>query len=193
MCEGCDQVYKKVLLSSGEKAQCRRCGTVLRRGSRFSISTWLALTLSAAVVFAFGNLFPVVVINFGGLESEATVWQAVVALDYGPAAPVAVAAGLIAIVIPAAQIVTLLWVLGFAIRGRSCPLFVGAMRLLRMSKPWSMVEVCLLAILVALVKLSGFLHVVAGVGVAATMLLAPLMAVITNRNDEDLWQIWQSK
>jgi paraquat-inducible protein A len=64
------------------------------------------------------------------------------------------------------------------------------MRLLRVIKPWGMIEVCLLAILVALVKLSGFLHVVAGVGIAATIVLAPLMAVITNRNTGDLWLLY---
>jgi paraquat-inducible protein A len=79
----------------------------------------------------------------------------------------------------------------YAIRGRACPRFVGAMRLLQVSKPWGMVEVCLLAILVALVKLSGFLHVVAGLGVVATMLLAPMMAIITNRDHEDLWKLWR--
>jgi paraquat-inducible protein A len=193
LCEGCDQVYRKQTLAPGERAKCRRCGTLVRKGRHFSISTWLALTLTAAALFAFANVFPVVIISFGGLQSEATIWQSVFALDYGPALPVAVVAGLIAIGIPAVQIVTLLWILSFAARGRSCPQYVAAMRVLRASKPWGMVEVCLLAILVAVVKLSGFLHVVAGVGVLATLLLAPLMAVITNRDTEDLWLIWETR
>jgi uncharacterized paraquat-inducible protein A len=128
----------------------------------------------------FANVFPVAIISLGGLESEATVWQAVVALGAGPGVPVAIAAGMIAIGIPALQVLTLLWILSFAVAGRSCPYFVLAVRLLRASKPWGMIEVCLLAILVALVKLSGFLHVVAGIGIAATVVLAPLRAVITN-------------
>jgi len=66
------------------------------------------------------------------------------------------------------------------------------MRVLRASKPWGMIEVCLLAILVALVKLSGFLHVVAGIGIAAIVALAPLMAVITNRNAGDLWPLYEA-
>jgi paraquat-inducible protein A len=193
LCEGCDQAYEKRPLSAAELARCRRCGTVLARGRRFSVSTWLAFTLTAAILMTFANVFPVAVISLGGLESEATVWQAVLALGTGPGAPVAVAAGMIAIGVPALQILTLLWILIFAVRGRSCPYFVAAMRLLRAGKPWGMIEVCLLAILVALVKLSGFLHVVAGVGIAATVLLAPLMAVITNRDTEDLWLLYESR
>jgi paraquat-inducible protein A len=163
----------------------------LGHGAAYSLSTWLALVVTTTVVFIFANAFPVAVISLGGLESQATIWQSVLALSEGPGAPVAVTAALITIGIPALQLGTLLWVLSFAVRGRGCPGFVEAMRILRVSKPWGMVEVCLLAILVALVKLSGFVHVVAGVGVAATIVLAPLMAIVTNRNTEDLWDLYR--
>jgi paraquat-inducible protein A len=192
LCEGCDRAYVRRSLSSTESARCRRCGSILEHGRHFSISTWLALTLTAAILLVFANVFPVAIISLGGLESEATVWQAVVALGSGPGVPVAIAAGMIAIGVPALQVLTLLWILSFAVAGRSCPYFVPAMRLLQASKPWGMIEVCLLAILVALVKLAGFLHVVAGIGVAAIVVLAPLMAVITNRNAGDLWPLYEA-
>jgi paraquat-inducible protein A len=191
LCHGCDAAYQRRALEHGEKARCLRCGSLLGHGPAYSVSTWLALVVTTTVVFIFANLFPVAVISLGGLESKATVWQSVVALSEGPGAPVAVAAALITIGIPALQLVTLLWVLAYAVRGRSCPGFVEAMRILKVSKPWGMIEVCLLAILVALVKLSGFVHVVAGVGVAATIVLAPLMAVVTNRSEADLWSLYR--
>jgi paraquat-inducible protein A len=193
MCAGCDQTYARRPLSSSEWARCRRCGSTLEHGQHFSISTWLALTLTAAILMVFANVFPVAVISFGGLNSEATVWQSVLALADGPATLVAVAAGMIAIGVPALQVLTLLWLLSFAVAGRPCPYFVPALRVLRASKPWGMIEVCLLAILVALVKLSGFLHVVAGIGIAAIVLLAPLMAVITNRGAGDLWPLYEAR
>jgi paraquat-inducible protein A len=191
LCHGCDAAYTKRALVSGEKARCLRCGSLIERAPLYSVGTWLALVITTAVVFVFANVFPVAVISLGGLESEATIWQSVVALSEGPGAPVAVTAALITIGIPALQLMTLLWILAYAARGRSCPGFVEAMRVLRVSKPWGMIEVCLLAILVALVKLSGFVHVVAGVGVAATVVLAPLMAIVTNRSTEDLWALFR--
>jgi paraquat-inducible protein A len=191
LCHGCDAVYKRRALERGEKARCLRCGSLLGHGPAYSLSTWLALVVTTTVVFIFANIFPVAVISLGGLESKATIWQSVLALSEGPGAPVAVTAALITIGIPALQLVTLLWILAFAVRGRSCPGFVEAMRLLKVSKPWGMIEVCLLAILVALVKLSGFVHVVAGVGVVATIILAPLMAIVTNRSEADLWSLYR--
>ena len=142
VCAGCDQPYARQDLSATQLARCRRCGSILERGRRFSISTWLALTLTAAIAMVFANVFPVAVISLGGLESEATVWQSVVALAAGPGAPVAVAAGIITIGVPALQVLTLLWLLSFAVAGRSCPGFVPAMRVLRASRPWGMIEVC---------------------------------------------------
>ena len=193
LCAACDQPHTRRPLSSTEWARCHRCGSTLEHGRPFSLSTWLALTLTAAIVMVFANVFPVAVISLGGLESEATVWQSVVALATGPGAPVAIAAGMIVIAVPALQVLTLLWILSFAVAGRSCPGFVPAMRVLQASKPWGMIEVCLLAILVALVKLSGFLHVVAGIGVGAIVVLAPLMAVITQRNVGDLWPLYEAQ
>jgi paraquat-inducible protein A len=193
MCAGCGQAYARRHLRSTEWARCRRCGSTLEHGRHFSIATWLALTLTAAILMVFANVFPVAVISLVGLESKATVWQSVVALAAGPGAPVAVTAGMIAIGVPALQVLTLLWILSFAVAGRSCPYFVPALRVLRASKPWGMIEVCLLAILVALVKLSGFMHVVAGIGIAAIVVLAPLMAVISNRNAGDLWPLYEAR
>ena len=193
VCAGCDQPHTRRAVSATQWARCRRCGSTLGHGRRFSISTWLALTLTAAIAMVFANVFPVAVISLGGLESEATVWQSVIALAAGPGAPVAIAAGIITIGVPALQVLTLLWLLSFAAAGRSCPGFVPAMQVLRASRPWGMIEVCLLAILVALVKLSGFLHVVAGIGVAAIVVLAPLMAVITNRDTGELWALYETR
>jgi len=83
LCTGCDQVHARRPLTSTEWARCRRCGSTLEHGRHFSISTWMALTLTAAILMVFANVFPVAVISLGGLESEATVWQAVVAWGAG--------------------------------------------------------------------------------------------------------------
>jgi len=186
-CEQCDEVYARQEIRKGEKLICARCSSRLESEPRFTVSTWMALTVTAACLFVFANAFPVAVISLDGLQNQATVWQAILALGQGPGAPVALAAGLVTIGIPAVQITLLLWVLSFALAGRSCPYFVSAMRLLHFCRPWGMTEVFLLGILVAIIKLSAYLHVVIGVGVFSIALLAPLMAVITLRSTHELW------
>jgi len=188
VCEHCDRVYRRVALARGGVARCEVCGAVLYRAEKFDIDQWLALTVAAAIVFALANVYPVMQIGMSGLHNEATLWQAVMALGHGLAAPIAVPAGAAAIVVPFLQIVLLGWVLGFARFGRRAPAFALAMRMLNALRPWSMVEVCLLGALVAIVKLSGFLAVLPGVGIWATAALTVLIPLIASRDIHWLWQ-----
>ena len=187
LCEHCDHVYRRVDLARGEVAYCQVCGAVLCRAERFDIDQWLALTVAAAIVFVLANAYPIISIGMGGLHNEATLWQSVAALAHGAAAPIAVPAAITAIVVPFLQIALLVWVLGFASAGRQAPGFAAAMRLLHGLRPWSMVEVCLLGALVSIVKLSGYLAVVPGVGIWAMAALSILLPLIASRDTHQLW------
>ena len=110
------------------------------------------------------------------------------ALAQGGAAPIAVPTALVVIAVPFLQIVLLGWVLGFAKAGWRAPGFAMAMRVLHGLRPWSMVEVCLLGALVAIVKLSGYLVVMPGIGIWAMAALAVLIPLIASRDTHWLWQ-----
>ncbi len=187
-CEHCDHVYRRVALARGEVAHCEMCGAVLYRAERLGIEQMLALTVAAAIVFVLANVYPVIRISMSGLHNEATLWQSVAALAQGGAAPIAVPTALVVIAVPFLQIVLLGWVLAFARVGRRAPAFALAMRVLHGLRPWSMVEVCLLGALVAIVKLSGYLVVMPGIGIWAMAALAVLIPLIASRDTHWLWQ-----
>ena len=187
-CHHCDSVYRRRALARGEVARCERCAAVLARGRPVDVDLWLALTIAAAIVFAIANLCPVIRISLQGLHSEATLWQSAAALAQGAAAPIALPAAMMIIVVPFLQIALLAWVLTFARAGLRAPGFARALRLLALLRPWSMVEVGLLAILVAVIKLAGFVQVVPGAGIWATATLMVLLAWITSRDLHSLWE-----
>jgi paraquat-inducible protein A len=191
LCEHCDEVYQRQTLARGTSYFCSRCGSRLGRSSLLSVSAWLALTITAGCLFIFDNTFPVALISFDGLQSEATVWQSICALAQGPGAPTAIAAGIVIIGVPGFQIALLLWLLCFAVAGKGCPYFVLTLRFLHLSRPWGMTEVFLLGVLVAIIKLSSYLHVVIGAGVISVALLAPLMVVITTHDTDELWHLFE--
>ena len=193
LCEHCDEVYDRQVMAPGASYFCNRCGSRLGRGSLLSISALLAWTITAGCLFIFANTFPVALISLDGLQSEATVWQCVSALAQGPGTPTAIAAGIVIIGIPGFQIVLLLWLLSFAVAGKACPYFVATLRCLHFSRPWGMTEVFLLGVLVAIVKLSSYLHVVVGAGVLSVALLAPLMVVITTHDNDELWRLFERR
>lgn len=186
-CEHCDTIYERPLLRSGEFARCNECGASLIKTSRLNVDDWLALTIAAGIVCVIANTCPVIRISLGGLHNETTLWEAAWALSKGAVALFVVPAALMIIVIPAAQILLLLWVLGFAHIGSHAPGFTTVMRLLVVMRPWSMIEVAVLGILIAVIKLAGFLHVLPGAGIWATATLMVLLTLITGRDPHDLW------
>ncbi len=189
VCEHCDSVYRRRTLAPGGVAQCLRCDSVLYRAGQLDLNRWLALTLTAAVAFVIANVCPVVEISLRGQHSEATLWQSAAALFDGGADPIAVPAALAIIGVPGLQILLLGWVLLHARLGRRAPGFALALRALVYLRPWSMVEVCMLAILVTVIKLAGLLQVAPGAGMWATAALMLLMTFIANRDVHRLWEL----
>ncbi len=189
VCEHCDSVYLRPPLAPDETARCVRCEAVLYRASRLDVDRWLALTVAAAIMFAIANFCPVIRISMQGLRNEATLWQSAAALAHGPAAPIALPAALTIIGLPFLQIGLLAWILVHARIGRQAPGFTRAMRMLVAMRPWSMVEVGLLGILVTVIKLSGFVQVAPGAGIWATAGLTVLLTLIANRDIHWLWEM----
>lgn len=187
ICEHCDSLYEAVPLQRGETASCARCGAVLARAHRLSLEQLLALTIAAAVLFVFANVFPVISISMKGLSNEVTLWSSVEALAQGRITLIALVAGLSIIFAPMLQIALLFWVLLHAHKGQVAPGFKICMRALEHLRPWSMLEVCMLGILVAIVKLSGMLDVHAGVGLWAMAMLMVLIILIAGKHTRRLW------
>jgi paraquat-inducible protein A len=172
ICEHCDCVYQKVTLARHQKALCTRCDGVLQRYNGLSVQQRLALTVTAAVQ---------------GLKNSATLWDSVVALSLGPITFIALVAAIAIIIAPVFQLLLLIWVLGFALRGTRSPAFKLCMRWLEALRPWSMLEVCLLGAMVAVIKLAGMLDVIPGIGLFALATLSLLLIRIAGRDVRDLW------
>jgi paraquat-inducible protein A len=188
ICEHCDSVYTAVPLAKGQTARCVRCAAILDRGGQLSIQQLLALSISAALLFVFANAFPVMSISLQGLSNEATLWQSVEALAQGQISVIAAVAGLAIILAPMLQIILLCWVLSFALVRRAAPGFKVCMRSLEQLRPWSMLEVCLLGILVAIIKLAGMLDVHPGLGLWALAMLTVLIILISGKGIRRLWK-----
>lgn len=189
VCEHCDHVYRRVPLARGGVARCTVCGAVIERAQKLDIDRHLAIAVAAGAVFALANVCPVMQIGMRGMHNEATLWQAVMALWHGAAAPIAVPAAAAAVVVPGLQIGLLLWVLGHARFSMRAPGLAWALRMLARLRPWGMVEVALFAALVAIVKLSGYLSVAPGPGIWAVGALTLLLPLLTGSDVGRLWHL----
>jgi len=187
ICEHCDCVYQKVTLAKHQKTLCTRCGGVLQRYNGLTVEQRLALTFTALMLWIFANFYPVMSISLKGLKNSATLWDSVLALSLGPITFIAMVAAISMIIAPIFQLVLLIWVLSFALAHRRSPGFKFCMRWLETLRPWSMLEVCLLGAMVAVIKLAGLLDVLPGIGLFALAILSLMMIRIAERDIRDLW------
>jgi paraquat-inducible protein A len=191
VCPNCDAVHRAVVLGRHEVAACLACGHILDRHRSLSIDQLLAVTVAAALLFLITNSYPLMIIEVGGMHTEATVWGAALMMLHGWAAWPAAVLAVSMFILPLLQIVLLLWVLAFARCGRRAPGFRGALVLLHRSRPWSMTEVFLLGALVAIVKLSGWVHVTPGIGIWALASLTMLLTILSIVEPRFWWTLLQ--
>jgi len=189
ICRDCDTVYRALTLRRGDVALCRRCESVLSRYVGTDAESGLALVIAAAIFFAIGNLTPILSIEVGGVETKANIWFAVLSLQQGWISVAAFGLAFTTFLIPAAQILLLLWVLLFARAKRRPPGFGPVMKLLHRIRPWSMTEVFLLGALVAIVKLANWVHITAGAGIWAMAGLTVVLAILGRCDPAAWWSI----
>jgi paraquat-inducible protein A len=189
ICRDCDTVYRALPLRHGDVARCRRCDSVLGRHVGADSETGLALVIAAAIFFVIANLMPILSIELGGVETKANIWFAVRSLEQGWMTFAAFGLAFCTFLIPAVQILVLLWVLLFARAHRRPPGFSPLMKLLHRIRPWSMTEVFLLGALVAIVKLANWVPIAAGAGIWAMGGLTVVLAVLGRCDPSAWWSI----
>lgn len=173
-------------------ALCPRCGALLYRRSRHGLENTLALACAALAMLAVANTFPVVGLNIQGQRIDTTVLGAALQLWREGMPAVAVLVLATTTLTPLLEISGVIWLTLPLMFGRRPPAFTQLFRALQAAHPWAMVEVFILGILVALVKLAHLADVLPGPAMAgfATLMLV-LAAVSSIIEPRDLWQAWE--
>ena len=174
LCHACGRVEPVAL------ERCPRCGARLHLRNPASVQRTLALTISAFFLYFPANLLPILKVeSFAGAEASTIVggviqfWQSG---DY----PVAIIIFTASVMIPVLKIIALLY-LCIAARTGHHPL--GMTRLYRITEQvgrWSMVDVFVVAILVAVVQLGSVISIHPGsaaLSFAAVVILTMLAAI----------------
>lgn len=187
-CPDCDLLQRLPSLPAGGTAHCTRCGRTLATSRPGSIERTLALTVSAAILFLVANVFPLMSLSASGLTSSTTILGGARQMWTEGRQDAAVLVGLFAVIAPALQVAFLSTVL-FAARRAPAPAWIG--ELLHCSetfRSWSMVEVMVLGLLVALVKISTLATVTPGLGIfAAGAFVVVSVAAAASFDPGEVW------
>lgn len=188
-CEGCDAVYHRAPLQPRDVAHCPRCDAELERHAGNQRRRLLPLTVASLIMFAIANLFPIVEIELKGLRSQTTLAGAVLALTNEGMSVVALLVLATTLLFPLLQLCILVWLLVPLQHDRQAPGFAWLVRAMQSLRPWGMIEVFLLGVLVAIVKLSSMATVVAGPALYAFVALTVLLTSVLSFDPRGFWEL----
>lgn len=187
-CPECDLLQRNPTLPAGAAARCVRCGALLHRNQPDSLERTLALTLAGVVLFAVANGFPFLSFQMQGQTTETTLITGVQHLYEQGMWQLAAVVLFTSILAPGLQLGLLLAVLLPLAVGRLPRGFPTLFRYVQTLTPWAMMDVFMLGILVAVVKLSDLATLVPGPSLFAFLVLIFVLAAAQATLDPDI--VW---
>jgi paraquat-inducible protein A len=174
-CPHCDLMQRLPSLASAASARCPRCNEELWRRREDSLNRTLALAVTAAVLYAIANTVPMLGLTVVGREASTTVLGGALQLWESGQDLVAILVLFAAVIAPALQILFML-AIALGARREPAPKWVGTLlRHVGTTQTWSMIEVMMLGVLVALVKIADYATVIPGI---ALFVLGGLVVVL---------------
>jgi paraquat-inducible protein A len=188
-CPDCDLLQRIPEVPPGASVRCPRCDKELWRHRVDSFNRTFALTIAALVLYIIANTVPMLGLTAVGREAFTTVVGGAQQLWHDGQQIVAVLVLFAAVISPALQIGFLLLIL-IGCRRERPPVWVGTLlRHLPMTRTWSMIEVMLLGVLVALTKIADYATVILGTALFALFALVILLAAIQSCFDpREVWE-----
>jgi paraquat-inducible protein A len=192
-CETCGLVQRLEGLGPGLVAECARCGAALADHRPDSLARTAAFSLAALIFYVPANIFPILEMDLYGVHSENTVWEGCQTLFQRGEILVALVVFMASLVIPALKLLGLFFLVVTTRRGSNCrrPVRTWIYHAIDRVGPWAMLDVFLLAILVALVKLGELATVIPGPGLLAFTAVVVLTILASSSFDPAL--IWADR
>lgn len=187
-CRECDLLQRVTPLTGDFIGRCRRCDAVLYRPRDDNLDRPLAFTLAAAILFVLANAFPIVGLELQGQTTAATLFGMAQTLWNEQMKPLAAVVFFTTILVPALELGAMAYLLiplRFGVIPQRLPL---ALRTLQAVRPWGMVEVFILGLLVALAKLAGMASVRPGLALwSFGGLLLMIAAAVASFDSRVIW------
>jgi paraquat-inducible protein A len=193
-CHECDFLHRIERLNEGQTALCRRCGSVLFRYKRKSFENSLALTIAALILYIMANAYPLLEIKSGSLYQAVTLIGSVEALFVRGMWQIGLVVFLTAVLFPLLELTSMLAILIPLQLGKTPWRMASVLRFIQSIRPWVMMEVFMLGVLVSIVKLVKMVKVIPGISLwAFAVLIVVLAATATSFDFHRAWETLEEK
>jgi paraquat-inducible protein A len=188
-CLDCDLLQHIPGLPPGATARCRRCGHAIAFSRPDFLDRTLALTVAAAIVSIIANVTPMMGLSVSGRQASTTIIGGAMEMWIQGQTITALLVLFCSVVAPAVYIGIMFAIL-LSVRRTPAPWWVGTLlKWAEFHQSWAMVEVMMLGVLVALIKIADLATVIPGIGMFAAGGLVVLITAITVSFDpHEVWQ-----
>ena len=183
-CHGCGLLVRRPAVHNRKnRSTCPRCGAILHLRKLYSISRTWAMIIAAFVFYLPANLLPVTTTTYmGGVQSD-TIMSGVIYFMQTGSWGIALIIFIASMVVPIAKLIILSGLL-VSIQWRSHWRPEERTRMYRITEVigrWSMLDVFVVTVLVALVRLGYWTTIVAGPGIVyfAAVVVITMIAAMT--------------
>ena len=192
-CHECDYLHRNVAISFRGKALCRRCGAFLYRRVPGSIEKALALNTAALILFILSNAFPFLSLKIHGRFVENYFLSGAFQLYHLGMGEVGLLVMLTSFLFPLMTTMGMLYLLCPVSLGYRPWKMAGVFRMVCALKPWALVSVFMLGVLISFVKLLDMADIIPGAGVYAFAGLMVILAAANAAFDPGLiWPLYEA-
>jgi paraquat-inducible protein A len=189
-CPGCGLFQMEPPLATGTTAQCDRCGTTLRRTRQHPLEHSLALALAALILLTVMCLTTLMTVRTSGIVHHAGIFSGPTELVERGMSSLALVVVFVTVVAPLTKLLGTIYVLLRLREATPPPHLRRIFALVERLSTWSMVEVFVLGVFVAFVKLGDLVTIELGPGVYA--LLALTIALVWADAALDREAVWDA-
>ncbi|HED33910.1 MAG TPA: PqiA/YebS family transporter subunit [Gammaproteobacteria bacterium] len=178
---GSCSVCESFVLSTSESCNC--CGAHQHKRINNSVQKTWALIITALLLYVPANVLPIMRMKYLGVESSNTIVGGVIALWQHGSYPIALIIFIASVLVPIGKIIALSWLCYKVQRGNNqfCKQKTILYRGTELIGRWSMIDVFVVVILVALIRAGDVMSVYPGLGAIAFsgLVVVTIMAAIS--------------
>ncbi|AMO58679.1 paraquat-inducible protein A [Endozoicomonas montiporae] len=197
LCPDCDLVIREVAYPNPTRKLiicCPRCNRNLREYHPDGLIKTLSWVITGLLLFLPANIFPVLQMEILDHQEASTIWDGVVTLYQEDLQGVALLVFSLAILVPGIRLLILLFVMGALFLKKQLlkkqrPLAGLLFRRYLQLGEWGMVEIYLLGVLVAVIKLADMAIVHPGAGLLCFVgLMAAELGISICMDEQEVWE-----
>lgn len=185
-CSMCYQAQPKSVV------YCENCGGKNHARDQYSLQNTVALLITSIVLYIPANIYPIMYTTYLAEETANTILGGVVTLWSHGSYPIAAVIFVASVLVPVVKIMALGW-LCYSVKTKRIRFFRNNQRMYRITEfvgRWSMVDVFVVTVLVALIQLGNLMNIRPGIATIsfAAMVITTMLAAMSF----DSRMIWEN-